>query len=180
MYTISTNKKIAEWAEQNERLPIRDAEDKKENDLANYLHSIRSWLKKTKEVMWKEEVRTILEELDTRYQTRGTGLVQLTNAEKLKKWVEENGKLPSQVVEDKEEHRMCVMRRNLIKWINKSGEVKGEVIEQIKAIIEELDAKYKKKRTSQEIGQATFDAPVEQCDKASRHLQQLQAREVVH
>ena len=51
---------------------------------------------------------------------------------------------------------------------------------QVKAILEELDAKYKKKRTGQEIGQATFDASVEQCDKASRHLQQLQAREVAH
>ena len=54
-------------------------------------------------------------------------------------------------------------------------------VEEVKEIIERLDAKYKKKRTVREMVQASIDAPVEECERAAREFRELtQKKEVTH
>jgi len=134
---LESAREVKEWAEKNGKLPSQTSKNEEEKKQAQKLHEIRKWLKKEKE--GSEEVREIIEEIDAKYKVYGTGLTQLVQAKKIQEWAEKNGKLPMESSKNEEEKKLGKRLGSIRRWLKEGKEGSEEVRE----IIEEIDAKYK-------------------------------------
>lgn len=171
-------KEILKWAELNGRLPSRSKDSSEEEiKLAMKLNNLRKWLNNEKEVEVKEEIRRMLEEFAQKYKIQLTirekreRFSKFVNIEKIIEWTEANRRLPMRTGASEEERKLARKLANIRCRLKdeKDEAIKKEFIQKI----EELDSKYgKKKRNSQEIGQATYDATVIECDEATRAIKE--------
>jgi len=141
---LESAKKIKEWAEVNSKLPTKSAKNEEEKKLGERLHDIREWLKKEKE--GSEEIRKIVEELDAKYNERkikyGSEIIQLVQIREIKEWVEANEKLPTKSAKNEEEKNLGKLLIRIRHWLKKEKEGSEEV----RKIVEELDAKYNERK----------------------------------
>lgn len=111
----------------------------------------------------------------------------IKNALEIEKWCIENygdkkiyeRKLPSSYSKDEYEKRLGRALSNIRSVVMKKyngkqlDEITNEEDRRIVEIVRRLDREYGNKWTGQDIGQASFDAPVEECDKAQDVLEHL-------
>ena len=117
---VTTLEDVKKWVENNGRLPKERSEDPIEARYGSWIH-----YRQRKQEMW-EELRTIpgmTDKLLELEEKRETGVITL---EDVKKWVEDNGRLPIYGSKDRIEERYA-------KWIQHQQE-KPEMFEKLRTI----------------------------------------------